>query len=275
VSIGLYLLAALITLIVEEEISDSTLWIMISVGIFLTVINVGVAVLLGLSRLSTETQNGQLRVSNDSITYWTTNGYVTIPTWNVFGAGTDKGTLFTNLRIYHLAEIPRGFAFVKHDFKRYQVTGGPAMRSIVVTDDGNEIVRKTIMYHRRKRKKAGLEIAKVPSYQFRSSQKLLKSLIFGRANPAVEFSCDGVTLLYAEKGEEYKIQVEMIESAKVVKVQTQHGVTQWDVNLKTNLASGYEKVKVNALQLQHSEEVEQYCRAVATSFPEKDDGYWD
>ncbi|MCX6647217.1 MAG: hypothetical protein NTY09_12800 [bacterium] len=206
VSIGLYLLATLIILIVEEEISDSTLVILISVCLILTGVNVGVAVLLGLSRL--------------------------------------------------------------------RVTDGHAIHSIVATDDGNEIVRKTIMYHRRQRRKAGLEIAKVPSFQFRSSQKLLKTLFSGNNHPT-EFSCDGVTLLYSEKDQEYKIPVEMIESAKVVKVQTQYGITKWDVNLKTNLASGYERVIVDALQLQNSEEIEQYCRAIATSFPEKDDGYWD
>jgi hypothetical protein len=269
------LLFAIIAIVnLGDELPDHVTSLIITMCIILTVVNVGVAVRVAISKLSTETESGRLLINKDSITYWTVNGDVTVPMSQVFGAGPDIGSIFPSLRIYYLSDATRGFAYVKRNFKRYQLTEGPAMRSIVVTDDGNEIVRKTIIYHRRKRKKAGLEYAKVPSFKFRSGQKSLQAAIFGD-NPPVEFNCDGVTLFYTSKDENYKIPVEMIESAKVVKVQTQYGITKWDIVLKTNLASGFENVTVNALRLQHSEEVELYCRAIATSFPEKDDGYWD
>ena len=275
VGLGASILLIIITLIAQEHHSFMSFPELIGASIFLCIAGAVGALLIGFSQLATENEKGLLRVDDESITYWTSKGEVSIPMSGVFGAAPVANITFDHLRIYFLSGNNRCFDFAKHNFKRYRLVNGPDLHAIVVNDDGNTIVRKTIMHYRNQRKKAGLSFAKVPSYQFRSVQKPGLSSIFGNQPRYSEFSCDGNTLLYSTGDQKYRIPVEMIDSAKVVKVQSQYGVSKWVVNLHTNPASGFELVPVNVLHLPYSKEIENYCRAVATSFLEKDSGYWD
>lgn len=277
VGLCLSVLAVIITLIAEEEISGNVLPVLIHVCLVLIVLSVAVAWVIGQSLMQNETENGYMRISSEALTFWTRNGEVMLPMRKVFGAGPTKETFFTFLRIYYLEENKRGFAFAKHNFKRYVPSEGPVRRIKHTSSDGYDIVRKTIMYHRRQRKKAGLDYANVPPFMFKAEKISKEQILFGKEYVAALFQCDGEKVIYVivDKHLDYRIKVEMIESVKVDKVQSQYGVSKWVVNLKTNPASGYEIVPINVLQLPHSEEIEQYCRAIATAFPTQDSSYWD
>jgi hypothetical protein len=275
VGLGISLAALLILLLINEESSRIPVPVIIFICVFLVGDSIVTSWIIGMAQVKREINEGYIRINNENIAYWNKGREVCIPMAGVFGAKGIDEIMFSYLRIYYLADNQRGFSFVKKSFKYYAPESGPTIRLRDVGDNGHDMVRKAIMYHRNLRKKAGLEYAEVPAYRFQSVKTRKEQVLFGKEYVFATSNCDGKILIYTIQDQEHHIPVEMIESVKVIKVQSQYGVTKWQVNLHMNPSSGYEKVEINALQLPYSGEIEQYCYAVSTSFPERTPGYWD
>ena len=88
------------------------------------------------------------------------------------------------------------------------------------------------------------------------------------------FECDGNILVYTKGTDRYEIPVTAIRKCEIKKVQSQYGVTQWEVNLFVDPAYG-DTLKMDIRSMPYAQEIDEYCRALPTIFPpQKMDGYW-
>lgn len=275
VGLGLSFLGFIGVLIATDGEPAGVLGIMFNFMLVAIVMSTMIGAVIAISFLNRETEEGYLKISDDEIEYWTRSGIVSILMQYIFGARQSKETFFYFTRLYFTSDNKRGFEFLKHKFKRYEAVSGPATKLKLVSIDGNDNVRLAIMHHRRRREKAGLEVAEVPKFNFQSIKTKKEHLIFGNTVLEREFKCDGKILEYTNDDTDHKIPVEKITGVRVEKVQSQYGVSKFRIHLTLEPGSGYEKLSINALHMPYMDEIGYYCRAIATSFPDRDDGYWD
>lgn len=275
VGLGLSFIGFIGALIATDGEPGGMLIVMINILIVVLVLCTTTGVIIALSFLNKETEEGYLKITDEEIEYWTLNGAVSIQMQYIFGARQSKETLFYFTRLYFTEDNKRGFEFLKHKFKRYEPVSGPVTKLKLVSIDGNDNVRLAIMHHRRRREKAGLRVAEVPKFNFQSIKTKKEQLIFGNTILDREFKCDGKILEYTVEDSNHSIPVEKINGVRVEKVQSQYGVTKFQIHLTLEPGSGDEKLTINALNMPYADEINYYCRAIATSFPDRDDGYWD
>ncbi len=275
VGLGLSFLGFIGALIATDGEPGGLLMVMVNILLVVLVLCTTIGVVIAISFLNKETEEGYLKISDDEIEYWTRSGIVSILMQYIFGARQSKETLFYFTRLYFTSDNKRGFDFLKHKFKRYEAVSGPATKLKLVSIDGNENVRLVVMHHRKRREKAGLQVAEVPKFNFESIKTKKEQLIFGKTILDREFKCDGKILEYTNDDSDHRIAVEKITGVRVEKVQSQYGVSKFLIHLALEPGSGYENLSINALHMPYMDEIGYYCRAIATSFPDRDDGYWD
>ncbi|MCK4721391.1 hypothetical protein KAU08_12050 [bacterium] len=275
VGLGLSLVVFIVTMIATDGEPAGVLVIMFNFMLVAIVLSTTIGAVIAVSFLNKETEEGYLKISDDEIEYWTRNGIVAILMQSIFGARQSKETLFYFTRLYFTSDNKRGFEFLKHKFKRYEAVSGPATKLKLVSIDGNDNVRLAVMHHRRRRSKAGLKVGEVPKFNFQSIKTKKEQIIFGNTILDREFKCDGKILEYTIDDSDHKIAVEMINGVRVEKVQSQYGVSKFLIHLALEPGGGHENFSINALHMPYMDEIGYYCRAIATSFPDREDGYWD
>ncbi len=248
-------------------------------GLWIAAIVPGVAAvigsLIGIAILNAEVRDGFLKVDREVIEYWTRSGTVSIPLSRIFGAGPDRGFMGEILRVCVLADNARGFEFKTPSFSGYEAVSGPARKIGGSVETGNMLARKTIIHHVKERRKAGLPVAELPEYRFKSVQTHREFLVAGGTVVDATFECDGKNLVYENKEGRVRVPVTAVRETKIMEARSKYGRTAYKVTMKLDLSCGFEELKMDILRMPHAEEIDRYCRCLPTLFPPADlEGYW-
>jgi len=235
----------------------------------------GLGALIGNVLQKKESKNGYLKISDNYVEYWTRKGNKTIMTSEIFGTGPVKGTIRRFTRFYYLSSEPRGFAFLNRSFKYYIPVSGPAMKLALNEGTGDDIVREAVILHINRRQKQQLRVAEFPPYAFTAIQSRKEHYIYGDTVIDAIFECDGKTIKYTKKDEVKNIPLTSIEDVKIVEVRSKHGRTAYYIDLTVSPSVSLDKIRINILRIPKPTEIDKYCRAIPTLFPEAQSGYWD
>jgi len=228
-----------------------------------------------LWRLNVEKKNGFLKIDDDNVEYWTGKGPVRLDMSAIFGTGPMTGFLNRFTRFYYLSGDPRGFAYSDKSFKFYAPVSGPAYKTVPDDSDGDDLVREAMILHIKRRQGRELKTAELPRYAFDAVQTHKQMLIVGDVIVDAVFECDGKTIRYVKKEEEIKIPVRSVTDVKVVERRSKYGRTAYFVDLIVEPSVGLDKIRIDILGMPKPEEIDKYCRALPTLFPESTSGYWD
>ena len=233
-------------------------------------------IMIYLNKMKADVSAGYLRVDDDMIEFTKGRKVYSIPMHGVFGAGPVKNWLgHMDLRIYEISSNKRGFQYTARNFGRYNVVSGPGHKFAYSEIDGNAKAREVIMLHYNRRIHNGQPVAEMPPYNFDGVQTHREFLIAGETIVDAVFECDGKTLKYTKGTDNYEFPVTSIRSCDIQKVQSQYGVSRWDVYLYVDPAHG-DKLKIDIRTMPNAQEIDEYCRALPTLFPpQKIDGYWN
>jgi hypothetical protein len=212
-------------------------------------------------------RKGLLRVDRNILQYSTWTGVNTVPLGTVFGAGSEGSVLGEVLRVCAVSDDNRGFVSMTPRFSRYGAISGPARRLGGNVEEGNEFVRKVIIYHIDERRKQGLPVAELPPFHFKSVQAHKKYLITGESLTDATFECDGKILVYENKDGRREIPVTAVRKTTVIEHRSQHGRTAYRVKLTLDPGTGHEELLMDILRMSYPEEIDRYCRCLPTLFP--------
>jgi len=242
-------------------------------GWIFTGIMIGMAVTL--KNLELESNEGYLKISDNYVEYWTGRGAVKLLTSEIFGTGPVKLTFRRKTRFYFLSNVERGYGFKDKSFKHYVPASGPAKKVGIPDMDGDDMVRGAMIEHIKQRLRQKLRVAELPAYQFTAVQTHRKNLLYGDTVVDAIFECDGKTIFYKNKDEEYKIPVRSVKDVKVREMRSKHGRTAYYVDLYVEPSISLDKIIINILRMPKPEEIDKYCRTFPTLFPLAEDGYWN
>jgi len=228
-----------------------------------------------LWRLNIEKKNGFLKIDDDNVEYWTGKGPVRLDVSAIFGAGPVKGFFNRFTRFYYLSGDPRGFAYSDKSFKYYVPVSGPAYKTVMPEADGDDLVREAMILHIKRRQDRELRTAELPRYAFDAVQTHKQMLLVGDVIVDAIFECDGKTIRYVKKEEEIKIPVRSVTDVKVVERRSEYGRTAYFMDLTVEQSVSLDKIRIDILGMPKPEEIDKYCRALPSLFPESASGYWD
>jgi hypothetical protein len=240
-------------------------------AIFIMAICLFVGAIKGRAGLVLEFREGFVKVNEENFQYWSKTGEEIIRLEKIFGAAPETDGSKEHIRICCLVnhpEFPSGFTYLIPDFKRYEPISGPAMEFASSNDNGNAIARKIILYHINKRKEHMWPVAEVPPYRFESVRSHHKNVLWGENVIDESFSCDGKLISISKGNEIINIPVTAIKSVLAEKESSQNSSEKYDLTLILDSSCGCPMIKLNLLNMSFAEEVERYCRCMATVFPQ-------
>jgi hypothetical protein len=217
-------------------------------------------------RLANECRNGFLKVGIDRIQYWNRKGVVTHDLGLLFGAGPVGEPGGRRFRLCNLSGGIGGYDTAQWNFKRYEVVEGPMTGMVTEDSDGDVLARQVIQYYINKRRDAGMPVAGLPAYAFKSVMEHRRYLVLGPMVVDHTFSCDGKILSWAEGEEILTMSVAAVREVVINYVSGKYGPTKWVINLLPDPSSGNETLKLDILNMSNADQIQRYCLCLPTLF---------
>ncbi len=243
---------------------------------------------------------GELRIDDESVSYWTWYGRKKVSMNKLFGAAPENIKSNKYLNFNYLVDNFQGYQRTRWNFRFYDPVSGPVMNVDRSALDGNQLTREAIILHIKNRFDTKRPVAEIPDYRYESTCDKVFRTLTEDYNVKIEFRCDGKTIYvcriteYQIAGEgdavlnltdpehhlagfEYNVPVRDVEAMKVVKSREAGLSSASTVWLILKPGSVTDVIRFEAGFLTHYKKLEHYCRCLPTLFPdlesENDSGY--